>query len=83
MLAQGELAPSGYAFQLCGTAGIININDCMATGRSPHRSRGEIGRATMEVLMAIMESSCLHSTVYLPLETEESPLELMIEAEQI
>ena len=116
MSAQGELAPSGYAFQLCGTAGIITVN--APEGRqlqvitkngeldvsleevnpkqaeieeliawledgTPHRSHGESGRATMEVLMAIMESSRLHRTIYLPLETEESPLELMIESKQI
>lgn len=116
MIAQGELAPSGYAFQLCGTAGIITVN--APAGRQlqvitkngeldvfleevnpkqaeieeliawledgpPHRSHGESGRATMEVLMAIMESSRLHRTIYLPLKTEESPLELMIESEQI
>ena len=33
--------------------------------------------------MAIMESSRLHHAIYLSLETEQSPLELMIEAEQI
>ena len=52
-------------------------------GGPPHRSGGENGRATMEVLIAIMESSRLHRVIYLPLETEESPLELMIESEQI
>ena len=26
MIAQGELAPSGYAFQLCGTAGLMSVN---------------------------------------------------------
>ena len=116
ILAQGELAPSGYAFQLCGPAGIISVNTpqgCQLQvitkngeldvsleevnpkqveveelitwleGGPPHRSRGENGRATMEVLMAIMESSRLHRAIYLPLETEESPLELMIESEQI
>ena len=116
LLAQGELAPSGYAFQLCGTAGIISVNAPQGRrlqvitkngeldvsledinpnhaeveeliswleGGPPHRSRGENGRATMEVLMSIMESSRLHRAIYLPLETEESPLELMIEAEQI
>ncbi len=116
ILAQGELAPSGYAFQLCGTAGIISVNApqgrqlqvitkngeldisleeinpkqaeveeliAWLEGGTPHRSRGESGRATMEVLMAIMESSRLHRAIYLPLETEESPLELMIESEQI
>ena len=116
ILAQGELAPSGYAFQLCGTAGIISINApqgyrlqvitkngeldvpledinpkqaeveeliAWLEGGPPHRSRGENGRATMEILMAIMESSRLHRAIYLPLETDESPLELMIESEQI
>ena len=116
MLAQGELAPSGYAFQLCGTAGIISVNApegrplqvitkngeldvsledinpkqaeiealiAWLEGGPPHRSRGENGRATLEVLMAIMESSRLHRAIYLPLETDASPLELMIESEQI
>ena len=116
MLAHGELAPSDYAFQLCGTAGIISVNAphghqlqvitkngeldvplekvnpkqaeveeliAWMEGGPPHRSRGESGRATMEVLMAIMESSRLHRAIYLPLETGESPLELMIESEQI
>ena len=116
ILAQGELAPSDYAFQLCGTAGIISVNApqgrplqvitkngeldvslekvnpklaeaeeliAWIEGGPPHRSRGESGRATLEVLMAIMESSHLRRTIYLPLETEESPLELMIESEQI
>ena len=116
ILAQGELAPSSYAFQLCGTAGIVSVNApegrqlqvitkngeldvplekvnpkqaeieeliAWLGGGPPHRSRGESGRATMEVLMAIMESSRLHRAIYLPLETTESPLELMIESEQI
>lgn len=116
MIAQGELAPSGYAFQLCGTAGIISVNGpegrplqvitkngeldvslediapkqaeieeliAWMEGGPPHRSRGENGRATLEILMAIMESSRLHRAIYLPLETEASPLELMIESEQI
>lgn len=116
ILAQGELAPSDYAFQLCGTAGIISVNApqgrqlqvitkngeldvsleavnpkqaeveeliAWMEGGPPHRSRGESGRATMEVLMAIMESSRLHRAIYLPLETEESPLEMMIESEQV
>lgn len=116
MLAQGELAPSGYAFQLCGTAGIISINApagrrlqvitkngeldvyleainpsqavveeliVWLEGGTTHRSHGENGRATLEILMAIMESSRLHRTIYLPLETAASPLELMIESEQI
>ena len=116
ILAQGELAPSSYAFQLCGTAGIVSVNApegrqlqvitkngeldvaleklnpkqaeieeliAWLGGGPPHRSHGESARATMEVLMAIMESSRLHRAIHLPLETKESPLELMIESEQI
>ncbi len=116
LIAQGDLAPSGYAFQLCGTAGLISVNapegyklqvitkngelDCAIEtvnshqaeiealiawleGGPPHRARGENGRATLEVLMAIMESSRLHRAIYLPLETLESPLELMIQGGQI
>ena len=116
IVAQGELAPSDYAFQLCGTAGIISVNApqgrqlqvitkngeldvsleavnpkqaevkeliAWMEGGPPHRSRGENARATLEILMAIMESSRLRRAIYLPLETEESPLELMIESEQI
>ena len=116
ILAHGELAPSSYAFQLCGTAGIISVNAPEGRqlqvitksgeldvslervnpkqaeveeligwleGGPPHRSRGGSGRATLEVLMAIMESSRLRRAIYLPLETEESPLELMIESAQI
>ena len=115
-IEQGEIAPPGYAFQLCGTAGIISVNSppgyrlqvitkngeldivledvnphqaeieellAWIEGGKPHRSRGKSGRATMEVLMAIMESSRLRQTIHLPLETLESPLELMIQAKQI
>ncbi|MBM3241376.1 Gfo/Idh/MocA family oxidoreductase [Candidatus Poribacteria bacterium] len=52
-------------------------------GGHEHRSNAKRGRETMEVLMAIMESSRLRKTVRLPLATKESPLELMIQAGQI
>jgi len=52
-------------------------------GGSEHRSNAKHGRETMEVLMAIMESSRLRKAIRLPLETKESPLRLMIEAGQI
>jgi len=44
----------------------------------PHRSSGEQGRATHEVLMAIYQSSRLRRRIRLPLEEKESPLTLMI-----
>ncbi len=44
----------------------------------PHRSSGEQGRATLEVLMAIYESSRRRRRIQLPLEEKESPLTLMI-----
>jgi hypothetical protein len=52
-------------------------------GGPEHRSSAKRGRETMEVLMAIMESSLLRKAVRLPLATKESPLELMIQAGQI
>lgn len=44
----------------------------------PHRSSGEQGRATHEVLMAIYESSRRRRRVQLPMEEKESPLTIMI-----
>ena len=46
----------------------------------PHRSSGEQGLATLELLMAVYESSRRRKRIYLPLEEPESPLTLMIEA---
>ena len=48
-----------------------------------HLSSGREGRAAMEVLMAIFESSRRRKTIVLPLEEKEHPLELMIEAGEI
>jgi predicted dehydrogenase len=44
-----------------------------------HRGSGRYARATMEIMMAIYESLRIHDVVYLPLQTKESPLELMID----
>jgi predicted dehydrogenase len=52
-------------------------------GGPEHRSSAKRGRETMEILMAIMESSRLRKAIRLPMETKESPLELMIQAGQI
>jgi len=115
-IEQGELAPSGYAFHLHGTEGMIGVNapegkrlyvvtkdgeldvplegggshqreieELLAwlEGGPEHRANAKRGRETMEVLMAIMESSRLRGAVRLPLETKESPLKLMIQAGQI
>ena len=46
----------------------------------PHRSSGEQGLATLELLMAVYESSRRRKRIYLPLEEPESPLTLMVEA---
>lgn len=48
-----------------------------------HRSSGRQGRAALEVLMAIYESSRIRALIELPLTTKESPLTLMIQAGQI
>jgi predicted dehydrogenase len=44
-----------------------------------HRGAGRHARATMEIMMAIYESLRIHDVVELPLQTKESPLELMID----
>ncbi len=44
-----------------------------------HRGAGRHARATMEIMMAIYESLRMKNVVRLPLETKESPLELMID----
>ena len=49
-------------------------------GRIPeHRSTGRQARYTLEVMMAIYESLRIKNVVTMPLETRESPLELMVE----
>jgi len=45
-----------------------------------HLSSGREGRAALEVLMAIFESSRRRKAIVLPLEEKEHPLELMIES---
>ena len=49
-------------------------------GKVPeHRSSGRQARYTMEIMMAIYESLRVKNLVKMPLETKESPLDLMIE----
>ena len=53
--------------------------DWMEGKTSDHRSSGRQARYTMEIMMAIYESLRIKNVVNMPLETKESPLELMIE----
>ena len=49
-------------------------------GKIPeHRSSGRQARYTMEIMMAIYESLRIKNVVTMPLETRESPLELLLE----
>ena len=49
-------------------------------GKVPeHRSTGHQARYTLEIMMAIFESLRIKNVVTLPLETRESPLDMMIE----
>jgi len=49
-------------------------------GKIPeHRSTGRQARYTMEIMMAIYESLRIKNVVIMPLETRESPLDLMVE----
>ena len=61
---------------------VRDMVECLEQDRE-HRSSGYQGRATLEVLMAIYESSRRRGRVRLPLEEKESPLTLMIRDEQI
>jgi len=44
-----------------------------------HRGAGRHARATVEIMMAIYESLRIQDVVHLPLQTKESPLEMMID----
>ena len=48
--------------------------------KTEHRGHAEHGRATIELIMAIYESARRHEVVDLPLKTQSSPLEAMLEA---
>ncbi len=54
------------------------LTDWMEGKISEHRSSGRQARYTMEILMAIYESLRIKNVVTMPLETRESPLELMV-----
>jgi len=60
---------------------ISPVQDLIATIEEDreHRSSGYQGYATLELLMAIYESSRKRRRIHLPLEEAESPLTLMIE----
>jgi UDP-N-acetylglucosamine 3-dehydrogenase len=45
-----------------------------------HISSGEIGRTSLEIIMSVFESARSRRLVNLPLEVQENPLEVMIEA---
>ena len=48
-----------------------------------HLSNGKEGRAALEILMAVFESSRRHKTVVLPLAEKGNPLQMMVEGEEI
>ncbi len=53
--------------------------DWMEGRIAEHRSTGRQARYTMEIMMAIYESLRIKNVVTMPLETSESPLDLMLE----
>ena len=53
--------------------------DWMEGKINDHRSSGRQARYTMEIMMAIYESLRIKNVVNMPLETKESPLELMVQ----
>ena len=54
------------------------LTDWMEGQIPEHRSSGRQARYTMEIMMAIYESLRIKNVVIMPLETRESPLELMV-----
>ncbi len=48
-------------------------------GRCGHRNEARSGRATLEILMAIYQSTREHAVVRMPLTVEENPLDRMVE----
>jgi len=60
-------------------AEIEDLVNCIEQDKQPLDS-GKDGRAALEVLLAIYESSRTHTRVAFPLEMKESPLDAMVEA---
>lgn len=48
-------------------------------GRVEHRGRAGNGRAAVEIIMAIYESARMHEVVTMPVRTQASPLDVMID----
>ena len=48
-------------------------------GKVKHRGRAENGMAAVEIIMAIYESARMHEVVTMPVRTQVSPLDLMID----
>ena len=61
-----------------GTNQYQELTDWMDGKIPEHRSSGRQARYTMEIMMAIYESLRIKNVVIMPLETRESPLELMV-----
>ncbi|HIO81247.1 TPA: Gfo/Idh/MocA family oxidoreductase [Candidatus Poribacteria bacterium] len=52
-------------------------------GKTEHRGDAENGRAAVEIIMAIYESARMHEVVQMPVRTLCSPLELMIDNDDL
>jgi predicted dehydrogenase len=64
------------------TLSVLDLIDCLKTGREPELSGRKALQAT-ELIFATYESSRKRERIYLPLEIEDSPLISMIEAGMI
>lgn len=74
IMKEGWSAPADVA------PGLISELIAWIEGRiDEHRCSGRHAYATMEIMMAIYESLRIHNVVFMPLETRQSPLELMID----
>lgn len=74
VMKEGWLAPAGIS-----PGQLSELIAWIEGDIAEHRGAARHARADLEIMMAIYESLRIHNVVHLPLETKQSPLELMID----
>ena len=75
----GDRYPYKRSEQMEDILAVLNLIDCLKTGREPVLSGRKALQAT-ELIFATYESSRRHARIYLPLDIEDSPFFSMLEA---
>jgi predicted dehydrogenase len=76
-----EQARGGYGDAFTDQAN--GIVDWIEGKVDSYRNTGEVGKATLEVMMAVYESARMHERVDLPLKTRDNPLDVAVEEGRI